>query len=129
MLTVSMAACFAATLTASCSGSLAATHCVQEFALSVDGDWTLTRGDIVIGDAKVFAPANLRATADNAAYASLVQRWMQQRYTLRYTGGMVPDVHHILTKVRRCPPFRVAERAVRSRMGALNSIRDEVSRG
>lgn len=98
-LTVSLAAYHAAALPAS-SGSLAATHCVQEFALSTDGDWVLTRGDVVIKEAKVFAPANLRATADNAAYAALVQRWMQQRYTLRYTGGMVPDVHHILTKAR-----------------------------
>ena len=71
---------------------------MQEFTLGTDGEWMVTRGQIVIGEAHVFAPANLRATADNTAYAALVQHWMQQCYTLRYSGGMVPDVHHILTK-------------------------------
>ena len=72
---------------------------VQEFLL--DGNrWVLAKGDARIPAAKsVFAPANLRAAADNAAYAALVQRWMGERYTLRYSGGMVPDVHHILAKV------------------------------
>jgi hypothetical protein len=49
---------------------------------------------------QVFAPANLRAAADNAAYMDLVSSFISQKYTLRYTGGFVPDVHHILTKVR-----------------------------
>ena len=74
---------------------------MQEFSLSPEGLWTIVRQDVLIGEAKVFAPANLRATVDNAAYAELVQSWIQQRYTLRYSGGMVPDVHHILTRV--CP--------------------------
>ncbi|CAD7924283.1 unnamed protein product [Amoebophrya sp. A120] len=47
---------------------------------------------------KVFAPGNLRATADNALYSNLVQHWIKEKYTLRYTGGMVPDVYHILFK-------------------------------
>ena len=98
----------AAVHSASSRGSLADTHCVQAFALSADGDWALSRADIVIGEAKAFAPANLRATADNTAYAALVQHWMQQRYTLRYTGGMVPDVHHILTKARLRSPLKGA---------------------
>ena len=97
---------------------------------------------------QVFAPANLRASADNQEYRDLVQvagllllllfqlllllfllllntppsghlrpqppppthkahlgcrciqSWMAERYTLRYSGGMVPDVHHILAKAR-----------------------------
>ncbi|KAK9808421.1 hypothetical protein WJX73_003065 [Symbiochloris irregularis] len=47
---------------------------------------------------KVFAPANLRATRENHAYRELVTDWMEKGYTLRYSGGMVPDVHHILAK-------------------------------
>mmetsp|Transcript_33060 Transcript_33060/g.43521 ORF Transcript_33060/g.43521 Transcript_33060/m.43521 type:complete len:341 (-) Transcript_33060:154-1176(-) len=47
---------------------------------------------------KVFAPGNLRATSDNPKYSDLVQFWIRERYTLRYTGGMVPDVYHILMK-------------------------------
>lgn len=40
-----------------------------------------------------------RAAAENAAYHELVLRWMASRYTLRYSGAMVPDVHHMLAKV------------------------------
>ncbi len=52
---------------------------------------------------QVFAPANLRATADNPAYGELVRHWMEQRYTLRYSGGMVPDINHIFAKARALP--------------------------
>jgi sedoheptulose-bisphosphatase len=48
--------------------------------------------------AKTFAPGNLRATADNAAYNTLVMYWIANKYTLRYSGGLVPDVYHILIK-------------------------------
>lgn len=71
---------------------------VQEYALLGDA-WALQRDKIQISESKkVFAPANLRASAENQAYGQLVQSWMQERYTLRYSGGMVPDVHHILAK-------------------------------
>ena len=47
----------------------------------------------------MFAPANMRAAAGNDEYQRLIQYWMAKSYTLRYSGGMVPDIHHILTKV------------------------------
>ena len=47
---------------------------------------------------KVFSPANLRSTNDLPGYAKLVEEWMKRRLTLRYTGGMVPDVVGILIK-------------------------------
>ena len=31
-------------------------------------------------------------------YSELVASWIARNFTLRYTGGMVPDVHHILAK-------------------------------
>ena len=49
-------------------------------------------------EGKLFAPGNLRATASNAGYARLVRHWQQARYTLRYTGGLVPDVTQLLVK-------------------------------
>ena len=52
----------------------------------------------------MFAPANLRAAADNTAYRELVSACIASKYTLRYTGGFVPDVHHIITKVRSACP-------------------------
>lgn len=50
------------------------------------------------GSGKLFAPANLRACVDNKGYSRLVSYYMDNRYTLRYTGGMVPDVTQLLVK-------------------------------
>ena len=38
----------------------------------------------------MFSPGNLRATFDNAAYEKLISYYVGEKYTLRYTGGMVP---------------------------------------
>jgi fructose-1,6-bisphosphatase len=62
--------------------------------------WALQRAYASLRRAKVVAPANLRAAAGNAAYRALVDRWILDGRKLRYSGGMVPDVHHILVKVR-----------------------------
>lgn len=44
-------------------------------------------------------PAETRpAWQDNAGYDKLVQYWLANKYTLRYTGGMVPDVNQLLVK-------------------------------
>ncbi|GAB0138808.1 hypothetical protein EsDP_00007030 [Epichloe bromicola] len=47
---------------------------------------------------RYFAPANLRAAADDARYMNLVTRYIRDGYTLRYSGGLVPDVVHALAK-------------------------------
>mmetsp|Transcript_16458 Transcript_16458/g.19785 ORF Transcript_16458/g.19785 Transcript_16458/m.19785 type:complete len:365 (+) Transcript_16458:253-1347(+) len=61
--------------------------------------WDISRKDITIKPTgKVFAPGNLRATNDHEKYDKLVKHWISDRYTLRYTGGMVPDVYHIFAK-------------------------------
>mmetsp|Transcript_3693 Transcript_3693/g.6820 ORF Transcript_3693/g.6820 Transcript_3693/m.6820 type:complete len:335 (+) Transcript_3693:81-1085(+) len=49
-------------------------------------------------DGKIFAPGNLRATTDHKEYNALLQYWLDNRYQLRYSGGMVPDVYHIFAK-------------------------------
>jgi len=60
--------------------------------------WKLTKELKIASEGKVFAPGNLRASAENPKYNELVQYWISNAYTLRYTGGMVPDVYHILFK-------------------------------
>ncbi|KAI1080555.1 carbohydrate phosphatase [Whalleya microplaca] len=45
-----------------------------------------------------FAPANLRAAAESEPYMALITHFIQNKYTLRYSGGLVPDVVHALTK-------------------------------
>ena len=47
---------------------------------------------------KYFAPGNLRATKVNPKYLTLVEKYIAEGRTLRYSGGMVPDLHHILKK-------------------------------
>lgn len=47
---------------------------------------------------RYFAPANLRAAAEDEKYMNLVTHFIQNKYTLRYSGGLVPDVVHALVK-------------------------------
>lgn len=61
--------------------------------------WEVTSPRLVIADeTKTFAPGNLRATADHSEYKALINYWIENKYTLRYSGGLVPDVYHILHK-------------------------------
>jgi len=67
-------------------------------ANGVDG-WICSRERIEIAkETKIFSPANLRAAQDVPEYKELVDYWMENRYTLRYTGGLVPDVCQQFTK-------------------------------
>lgn len=47
---------------------------------------------------RYFAPANLRAAAEDQKYGDLVNHYIKNKYTLRYSGGLVPDVVHALVK-------------------------------
>lgn len=109
---------------------------VDEFLLNSAGKWALARERVLLDDdddddasaddddkndgkgkeeqklPRYFAPANLRAARDNAAYKKLVLEFMcppppsegegskssPSPATLRYTGALVADVHHVLTK-------------------------------
>ena len=71
---------------------------VHEFTL-MDGEWKVTDEDVKMdGDGRYFAPGNLRATKEREDYFELVNWYMKEQYTLRYSGGMVPDINHILKK-------------------------------
>jgi sedoheptulose-bisphosphatase len=61
--------------------------------------WICTRHKISIAkDCKIFSPANLRAAQELPGYRKLVDYFMTNTYTLRYTGGLVPDVYQQFTK-------------------------------
>ncbi|CBX99476.1 hypothetical protein IAQ61_005271 [Plenodomus lingam] len=47
---------------------------------------------------RYFAPANMRAAAEDERYRELVTHFVMEKYTLRYSGGLVPDVVHALVK-------------------------------
>ena len=78
-----------------------ATTCF-EVALGDDGSVAVTNNTAVAYTAssktRYFAPANLRAAAESAQYMELVQHYIREKYTLRYSGGLVPDVMHALNK-------------------------------
>eukprot|EP00523_Entomoneis_sp_CCMP467_P002352 CAMPEP_0168751688 /NCGR_PEP_ID=MMETSP0724-20121128/17967_1 /TAXON_ID=265536 /ORGANISM="Amphiprora sp., Strain CCMP467" /LENGTH=372 /DNA_ID=CAMNT_0008799849 /DNA_START=72 /DNA_END=1190 /DNA_ORIENTATION=- len=76
--------------------------CTPEGCQLPDGTfepWICSRSKIEISpDCKIFAPANLRAAQDLPGYKKLIDHFMENRYTLRYSGGLVPDVYQQFTK-------------------------------
>lgn len=72
---------------------------VHEFLLNDVGEFVLLRKDITIEPiATHYSPGNLRSITSNAAYAAVHQDWLNTELTLRYSGCMVADIHHILAK-------------------------------
>ena len=67
-----------------------------------DGGYEIIRSKVQLLEepfrARYFAPANLRASAEDKNYERLIAHYMHQQYTLRYSGGLVPDVVHTLVK-------------------------------
>ncbi len=64
-------------------------------------DFVVNHEDVKVGESKkMFAPGNLRACSDPQVkwYVDLMHFWLTNEYTLRYSGGMVPDVNQILKK-------------------------------
>ncbi len=72
---------------------------IWEFTENAIGEFTLSRENFVISpDAQYFAPGNLRAIRENPRYEKLISHFAKTPLTLRYSGGMVPDIHHIFSK-------------------------------
>ena len=59
------------------------------FAIDADSPPPLLLLPPPAGEGKMFSPGNLRATFDNPAYEKLIAYYIGEKYTLRYTGGMV----------------------------------------
>eukprot|EP00929_Paragymnodinium_shiwhaense_P044009 TRINITY_DN2257_c0_g1_i8.p1 TRINITY_DN2257_c0_g1~~TRINITY_DN2257_c0_g1_i8.p1 ORF type:complete len:428 (+),score=113.96 TRINITY_DN2257_c0_g1_i8:93-1376(+) len=72
---------------------------VYEFTLGAGNKWICSRDKIEIKqESKIFAPANLRAAQEVEGYANLIDHFMKNKYTLRYSGGLVPDLCQQFTK-------------------------------
>ncbi|PIQ76516.1 fructose-bisphosphatase class I [Candidatus Peregrinibacteria bacterium CG10_big_fil_rev_8_21_14_0_10_49_24] len=72
---------------------------VHEFLLNDVGEYVLLREYLGIADnAKNYSPGNLRAVNENQAYKQVMATWMEEEKTLRYSGCMVADIHHIFSK-------------------------------
>lgn len=71
----------------------------HEFTLSDIGEYHISKSNISIADdAKNFAIGNIRAVAERKEYESVLQYCIHSGKTLRYAGGMVPDINTILSK-------------------------------
>lgn len=70
---------------------------VVEFMLDKE-EFVFVRDGFEIKSGKMFAPGNLRACTEREDYLELVNYWCREGYTLRYSGGMVPDINQILVK-------------------------------
>ena len=75
---------------------------VYEFTYQANGvdGWLCSRERVSIAaDSKIFSPANLRtARHELPGYGELLDYWMANRYTLRFCGGLVPDICQQFTK-------------------------------
>lgn len=77
----------------------AAKNGVHEFILNDVGEFILLRQHLGVADtAKVFSPGNLSAIAENKGYKKMLHQWLEDKMTLRYSGCMASDVHHVLSK-------------------------------
>jgi fructose-1,6-bisphosphatase I len=72
---------------------------VHTFEMNDVGEFMLIEQLVTLEKtSKYFAPGNLKAMNTVPAYQNLVNAWITENRTLRYSGGMVPDLHHILCK-------------------------------
>lgn len=72
---------------------------VHQFLLDDVGEFILLREFLGISDeAKNYSPGNLRAVNENEGYRKLMQLWLTEELTLRYSGCMVADIHHVFSK-------------------------------
>ncbi|KKP39651.1 MAG: fructose-1,6-bisphosphatase, fructose-1,6-bisphosphatase I [Candidatus Peregrinibacteria bacterium GW2011_GWF2_33_10] len=70
----------------------------HEFTLR-HSEFVMTRENLKIKEnTKIFAPGNLKAAITENWYRNILKYWLDSAYKLRYSGGMVPDINHILVK-------------------------------
>lgn len=69
------------------------------FFLNEVGEFVLLQRNLTMSnEVQTYAPGNLRAVNDTPNYRAMMEMWLSEGHTLRYSGGMVPDIHHMLIK-------------------------------
>ncbi len=72
---------------------------VFQFQLNDVGEFVFTQQLSTLNpNTSYFAPGNLKSAAQNENYKRYIDTCIQQQKTLRYSGGMISDLHHIITK-------------------------------
>lgn len=71
---------------------------VHEFMLNEVGEFHLAQEGINLSDTnKYFAPGGFKH-AQTDGYRELLNHWLSEGHKLRYSGGMVPDINHLIAK-------------------------------
>ena len=64
-----------------------------------ENNWVITKESIQLeDDGKIFAPGNYGSAKENKNYKKVMDYWLDNKYKLRYSGGLVPDIYHLLIK-------------------------------
>ncbi len=64
-----------------------------------DDNWYITKESIQLdNEGKIYAPGNYGAARENKNYKKALDYWLDNKYKLRYSGGLVPDIYHMLIK-------------------------------
>lgn len=72
---------------------------VHEFILNDVGEFVLLRENLGVADkAKTYSPGNLGSVKDEKGYRAVLDHWINDGYGMRYSGCMVADMHHVLSK-------------------------------
>ena len=78
---------------------------VYEFTLGDGNEWICSRDKIQIKpECKIFAPANMRAAQEVDGYNNLIQHYMTNKFTLRYTGGALGAMGRHILKLEVASP-------------------------
>ncbi|KAF6168896.1 hypothetical protein GIB67_038393 [Kingdonia uniflora] len=75
------------------------------------GKWQHVKDTTKINKGKMFSPGNLRENFNSPNYHKLIDYYIKEKYTLRYTRGMVPDVNQIY-HINGCVEITVKEKGV-----------------
>ena len=64
-----------------------------------ENNWVITKESIEFEDeGKLFSPGNYGAIKENKKYKKAIDYWTKNKYKLRYSGGLVPDIYQLLIK-------------------------------
>jgi len=84
---------------------------VYEFTYGEDG-WFCSKERLKIEtESEIFSWGNVKAAQGGTTYGDLVNYWMENRYTLRVSGGLVPDICQQFTKGRGVFAYPATENA------------------
>jgi sedoheptulose-bisphosphatase len=84
---------------------------VYEFTYGEDG-WICSKEKLKIEpESEIFSWGNVKAAQGGTTYGDLIKYWMENRYTLRVSGGLVPDICQQFTKGRGVFAYPATETA------------------